>query len=64
MGTLVEFLCGSLHCLQIRQIELEEDSLLPSFLLKLLDGLFCLSLTPSRDVDFGVMGQECLPIRR
>ena len=60
MGTPVEFLCGSLHCLQIRQIELEEDSLLPSFLLKLLYGLYRLSLTPSRDVDFSVMCEQCL----
>ena len=60
MHTPVEFLCGSLHCLQIRQIELEEDTLLPSFLLKLFDGLFRLFLAPSRDVDFGVMCEKGL----
>ena len=60
MHTPVEFLCGSLYCLQIRQIELEEDPLLPGFLLQLLDRLFGLSLTPSRDIDFGIMYEECL----
>jgi len=55
----LEFLCSGLDCLQIRQIELEEYSLLSSFLLELFDGLFCLFLDPSRDVDLRIMCEEC-----
>ena len=56
----LEFFGGLLHRMQVREVELKPDALLPRLSFQVLNSLFHFLLVSCTNVDFGIVGEQAL----